>query len=236
MRAVRFLLIVIVVLGGLFVAADRIAVSVAESKAAERTRQSQGLSAKPEVSIKGFPFLTQVAAGRLDEVRVTARGLQADDGKDKIRIDRLTADLHGVRLSDGYRRAVADTAGGTVLITYADLSAAAPHGVSVAYGGPAQDGTARVKVTGAVALPVIGTVRRSVISEVRVRGGDTVTLHARSVPGAEAFPGLEKLIRQKIDFTGTVAGLPRGIALDSVTATPDGITVAVTGTDVVLAD
>ncbi|MDJ0345088.1 DUF2993 domain-containing protein [Streptomyces sp. H10-C2] len=235
MRAARILLIVLVVLGGLFVAADRIAVSVAENKAAERAQQTQGLSSKPDVSIKGFPFLTQVASDKLDDVKITAHDIQAQGGGERLRIESFTADLHGVRLSDSYRRAVADTADGSALITYADLSAAAPPGVTVSYGGEGKDGKGKVKVTASVSLQIIGTVKRSVVSEVSVEGGNTVRLHADAIPGADSIPGLDKLIREKIDFTRKLVGLPSGITLQSVATTPGGITVAASGTHVILA-
>lgn len=54
MRALRVLLIVIVIFGGLFVAADRVAVNLAEDMAADKIRSSQGLGKTPEVAIKGF--------------------------------------------------------------------------------------------------------------------------------------------------------------------------------------
>ena len=68
MRALRILVIVAVILGGLFVIADRVAVGFAEDEAAEQLKTSEGLAKTPDVSIKGFPFLTQVASGELDEV------------------------------------------------------------------------------------------------------------------------------------------------------------------------
>lgn len=236
MRAARILLIVLVVLGGLFVAADRIAVSVAEDKAAERAQQTQGLSSKPDISIKGFPFLTQVASDKLDDVRITAHDIQAGTGAERLRIDSFTADLRGVNLSGNYQRAVADTADGSAFITYADLSAAAPPGVTVAYGGESKDGKGRVKVTGSVSgVPVLGTVKRSVTSVISVEHGDTVRLHADVIPGVGSIPGLDKLIREKIDFTRSLVGLPTGIKVQSVVTTPSGISVAASGTNVVLA-
>ncbi|MCM2420756.1 DUF2993 domain-containing protein [Streptomyces sp. RKAG293] len=235
MRAARILLIVLVVLGGLFVAADRIAVSVAEDKAAERAQQTQGLSSKPDISIKGFPFLTQVASDKLDDVRITAHDIQAGTGAERLRIDSFTADLRGVNLSGNYQRAVADTADGSAFITYADLSAAAPPGVTVAYGGESKDGRGRVKVTGSVTMPLIGTVKRSVTSVISVEHGDTVRLHADVIPGVGSIPGLDKLIREKIDFTRSLVGLPTGIKVQSVVTTPSGISVAASGTNVVLA-
>lgn len=235
MRAARILLIVLVVLGGLFVAADRIAVSVAQDKAAERAQLTQGLSSKPDISIKGFPFLTQVASDKLDDVKITAHDIQAGTGAERLRIDSFTADLRGVNLSGNYQRAVADTADGSAFITYADLSAAAPPGVTVAYGGESKDGKGRVKVTGSVTMPLIGTVRRSVTSVISVEHGDTVRLHADAIPGADSIPGLDKLIREKIDFTRSLVGLPTGIKVQSVVTTPSGIAVAASGTNVVLA-
>ncbi len=74
MRALRVLLVIVVILGGLFVAADRVAVNIAEDKAADKIRGSQGLDRTPEVSITGFPFLTQVANRSLDEVDATIDG------------------------------------------------------------------------------------------------------------------------------------------------------------------
>ncbi|MCZ4099451.1 LmeA family phospholipid-binding protein [Streptomyces sp. H39-C1] len=235
MRAARILLIVLVVLGGLFVAADRIAVSVAQDKAAERAQLTQGLSSKPDISIKGFPFLTQVASDKLDDVKITAHDIQAGTGAERLRIDSFTADLRGVNLSGDYQRAVADTADGSAFITYADLSAAAPPGVTVAYGGESKDGKGRVKVTGSVTMPLIGTVKRSVTSVISVEHGDTVRLHADAIPGADSIPGLDKLIREKIDFTRSLVGLPTGIKVQSVVTTPSGISVAASGTNVVLA-
>jgi hypothetical protein len=237
MRALRILLIIVVILGGLFVAADRVAVHFAESEAASKAQQTQGLSEKPDVSIHGFPFLTQVAAKKLDDVTVTAKGITAGTGGSALRIERFTADLRGVRLGNGFASAVADTADGSALVTYADLTKAAPDGVSVAYGGAAANGKGKVKVTVSLSLPVVGTVKRSVVSQVSVTGGNTIQLHADSIPNVSGLPSsVETLIRGQVDFARKLVGLPEGIELKSVDTSPDGITVAATGTKVVLAD
>ena len=59
--------------GRLGVAADRAACAVAENQMASQI-QKQGFPAKPHVTIEGFPFLTQVAAGRLNKVVIRAAG------------------------------------------------------------------------------------------------------------------------------------------------------------------
>ncbi|WP_225848012.1 DUF2993 domain-containing protein [Streptomyces sp. HPF1205] len=233
MRVARIVLIVLVVLGGLFVAADRILVSVAQDKAAEQAKITEGLSSKPHVSIEGFPFLTQVLTGKLDDVKVEATGLAADGGTgQQVRFQSLRADLRGVKLSDGFKRAVADKADGQVFLTYADLrDAIGVPGLKVSYGGPAKNGAALVKLSG----PILGG-DLSVVSEVSVRGGDSVALHAENIPTAFTALGLENQVRQRIDVQVPIAHLPSGLGLTGVGTAPDGISVAAAGKDVVLAD
>ncbi|MFB7286475.1 LmeA family phospholipid-binding protein [Actinacidiphila glaucinigra] len=236
MRAVRILLVLVVVLGGLFVAADRIAVHFAESEASDRAQQTLGLTSPPGIDIKGFPFLTQVLAEKLDDVEVTADGVQATGtGGQTLRVARFQADLHGVKLGSGFSSAVADTAEGTALVRYEDLAKAAPSGVTIGYGGTSENGKGQVKVGVEVSTPV-GTIKRSVVSEVSVTGKGGIKLTAGKIPGLESLPPVvEDLIRERIDFTRALSGLPEGIELRSVTATADGISIAATGTKVVLA-
>jgi hypothetical protein len=232
MRVARITLIVVVILGGLFVAADRVAVHLAETRAAKQAQITEGLTARPKVSIEGFPFLTQAATGKLDDVKVTAQDINAGDGQESLRIESFHADLHGVKLSNGYRTAVADSADGLAFITFADLTKAAPDGITVSYAGATKDGATLVKLTGSI--PGIGS-KISVLSQITVRGADTIGLRAQPLPKAFTALGLDDDIRQRIDFTRQLTHLPGGIALTSVTATPDGISVAAGGHHVILA-
>lgn len=234
MRALRMTLILAVVLGGLFLAADRLAVKLAEQEAADRIQRSQGLSETPQVSIKGFPFLTQVLDKNLDEVKVDLDGVTATAGGRSIRVTGLAAELHDVRLGDHYSSATADRASGSALISFEDLSMAAPEGVKVSYGGKDSAGRSQVKVTASVDVPLVGRVERSVTSTVSIAGGDKIRLRADAIPGTQ-IPGLESLIRGKIDFDRELSGLPQSIELDEVTTTRDGVSVSVTGEKVPLA-
>lgn len=228
MRALRTLLIVVVILGGLFVGADRLAVHIAENKAADQIRSSEGLSASPHVDIKGFPFLTQVLGKTLDQVDITMDGVEADAQGRKVRITRVKAQLHDVRISGSFSSAVAARATGTAHISYEDLTKASQTGAKVTYGG-----SGKVKVTGSV-LVLGRTVTRSVTSSVSMVGTNRIRVHADTVPG-EGIPGLEGLVRGKTDFDSAIGGLPSGLRLEKVQATPDGVDVGVTGTDVTLA-
>lgn len=230
MRALRILLITAVILGGLFTIGDRLAVNYAESEAAERIAADQGLAAgSANVSIKGFPFLTQVMGKELDQVDVTLTGVEASAGGRKVRVTEMDAALKNVRLKNNFSTAVAASASGTARISYADLAKASGEDVTLGYGG-----NGKVKVTGGVELPVLGSVTRSVLSSVSVVGGDTIRVRADKVPG-EGIPGLEGRVRERTDFDRQVGGLPAGLKLTKAEATPEGLAVTVTGTDVVLA-
>jgi hypothetical protein len=229
MRALRILLVIAVVLGGLFVVADRIAVGMAESQAADRIKVQEGTADSTDVSIKGFPYLTQALSKEFDEVEIRLTGIETRAAGRPVRINEMTADLFDVRVGDGYSTATAARAEGTARITYEDLTNAADDGVTVGYG---QNG--KVKVTGSVTLPLFGKITRSVVSSVSIVGGDTIRVRADKVPG-EGIPGLEGEIRKKTDFDRKLGGLPAGLTLDKVQATPEGVVLTVTGKDVSLA-
>ncbi|MGW2842585.1 LmeA family phospholipid-binding protein [Streptomyces sp. NPDC001493] len=228
MRALRILLIVVVVLGGLFVAVDRLAVHFAENEAADRVEFTGATATSTDVSIHGFPFLTQIVGRDLDRVDITLKGIEAGTNGDTIRISELRAELDRVAIGEGYTSARAGLVKGTALVSYADLSDAAEDGVTVQY---ADNG--KVKVTGTV--QVLGKdLTRSVVSSVTLVDGRTVRVRADAVPG-EDIPGLEGLVRSRTDFERTVGGLPNGVVLKKVEALPEGLEISVEATDIALA-
>ncbi|MEV6016290.1 MULTISPECIES: DUF2993 domain-containing protein [unclassified Streptomyces] len=243
MRALRISLILLVVLGGLFVLADRVAVGFAEDEAAGRIKSTEGLASTPDVSIGGFPFLTQVVAGEFDDVKIGIKDYEAPTGGTgssarTIRIDDLDAEMHGVAFSSGYSSATAGSATGTASISYAELLKAAKSGPSeIAPGVKAQiiglsdGGNGKIKVT--VSGTVLGAKLPepvSVLSSVTV-SGDTVKVHADSLPklGVRLAEGR---IRSITDFQQKIQQLPGGIKLDRVEAAPNGVEISVKGSDV----
>lgn len=253
MRALRIFLIVVVVLAGVFVAADRIAVSFAQDKAADELRSSENLSEKPDVSINGFPFLTQIAGGELDDVRVgikdytaTTGGASGDgaaaQGSATIHITDLNAQMKGVTFANSFSTATADSATGSARISYAELlKAARVQPVEVAPGVTAKvthlsdGGNGKIKVT--VAATVLGKELKepiTVLSTLRV-DGDVVKAHADAAPKIGGVPTPESKVRQITDFQQTITGLPAGIHIDQVSAAPDGVHVTVVGSHVHLA-
>ncbi|GHG30926.1 hypothetical protein GCM10018791_54550 [Streptomyces zaomyceticus] len=215
-----------VVLGGVLVGIDRLAVAYAESEAAGRVKLSSARSEAIEVDIKGFPFLTQVVDKRFDEVDVKATGVTATAGDKRIRVGELTVALRDVTVTGDWAGAKAGSASGTALISYADLTAASDREATVAYGG-----NGKVKVTGGVT--VMGrTLTRTVLSTVTVVNGDTIRVRADEVPG-EGIPGIEELVRERTDFERPI-GVIAGMKVEKVEPRPDGLAVTVAGKDVVL--
>ncbi|KOV60830.1 DUF2993 domain-containing protein [Streptomyces sp. MMG1121] len=106
----------------LVVLADRWALLYAEHKASQRLQDSMHLAAAPEVSIGGFPFLTQVAAGRLDSVRVTVPDIPAH----RVTLTQVTATADDIRIDgDGptsVRGALVRQVHGQVLLSFADMN------------------------------------------------------------------------------------------------------------------
>ena len=247
MRGLRILLILVVVLGVLFVIVDRVAVHFAEGEAADKIKATENLASTPDVDIKGFPFLTQLAGGSLDDVEVGIKDYEADTGEAgrTLRIDRLTADMKGVEFSGDYSSAVADRATGTATISYAELLRTAKAeptdvglGVKAQVVGLSDGGNGKIKVAVRIQGAIAGAVHIdktvSVLSSVAVEN-DKVRVHADSLPVIGGLALAESRVRSITDFQQAVDRLPGGIELDKVQAAPDGVEISVKGSHVRLA-
>ncbi|MFV0135089.1 DUF2993 domain-containing protein [Streptomyces sp. HMX87] len=244
MRALRTLLIVVVILGGLFVAADRLAVNFAEGEAADRLKAEENLATTPDVSINGFPFLTQLAGGELDDVDVRIEDYEAatGDGSEKIRIADLKANLKGVEFSGDRSSATAATATGTATIAYDELLRTAKSeptqvapGITARVVGLSDGGNGKIKVE--VEATVFGAELPEpvpVLSSVTVKNNQ-VEVEADALPAIGGVELAESRVRQITDFQQTIDELPGGIRLDKVQAAKDGVEITVKGSNVRLA-
>ena len=121
------------VLAALPIAADRVGLLVAERQIASKVQSSQDLDRRPSVTIDGFPFLTQVVANHYPRVRLRAQGLTVGSTDRRVRLADLDARLHDVRTIDKFSGASVETADGTAMLSYPELSKAL--GVTVGYAG-----------------------------------------------------------------------------------------------------
>jgi hypothetical protein len=226
------LLVVLLVLGAGLVAADLVASGVAERSIAQRVQQSGGLPERPEVEVRGRPFLLQALRGRYDDVVVRSAEVPAG----QLGLSDVVTELSGVRVP--LRQALSSTSAPVPVqsvrtrgvVSYEALTATvADRGLRV---GAAEAGL--VRVTGGV--QVLGrTLEASAVSRPElVDGGIVVTAERFEVGSPAADALLTRGLGDRLDFRVDVAQLPFGLALTSLRAGADGVTVTAEATDTVL--
>ncbi|MFC9927811.1 DUF2993 domain-containing protein [Streptomyces sp. NPDC127190] len=162
-RWVKVLVITLVVLAVLFTIADRVSLHYANKEVARLAEQKYGYANSTDghmdVSIEGFPFLTQAFSQDFDHVRLTAGQFLIDTTTNAqggyLHVKELVLDLRHVRVTSlTARSAEADLATGSLTLSYEELSgvltrlAGGPLHVSQAPGSAGQ--AARLKVTGTI--------------------------------------------------------------------------------------
>jgi len=204
----------VLVLLVLLVVLDRIAVAYADNKAAEQMK-SQGFPTKPDVSIEGFPFLTQVARRHLDHVHITASHVK--EGPVTL---SLVADATDVLLNPGFQSGTITHVNGTGLIGFSDLAAAAQ-----AAGAPdlkiSAAGPDRVKL----AVNVLG-IDASATAAIERTGPRTFRVHLTSAGGIPAS------VLGPLNFTFRVPDLPMNLSIQSVRVSRQGVVIHATGSNV----
>jgi hypothetical protein len=228
---VRALLVVLVLLVGLAVVADRVAVGYVEDRVGRELADQGGLQGPPDVEITGFPFLTQLVAGRYDEVRIS---LSADElGQPEG--TRADVALHGVRvpfsgvLSGSVSEVPVDRIDGTATLSYDLLSAQLGGDTTLRREGDGLRITKTVQVAG-MTLPLTAT------GTVALDGDELVVDVARASGAGAAIPGfLVGQVSDLLDLRYTIPPLPFGLQLTSVTPAEDGVEVTAEATDTVLA-
>jgi hypothetical protein len=115
-RARKYVMVLVIIVA-LLVAADFAARVAAQNVMATKI-QEQGLSHKPDVSIGGFPFLTQVASKDLKQVTISTTNLT----EGPVTISRINATATGTRLNSYTSQSgTISSLSGTALISFASL-------------------------------------------------------------------------------------------------------------------
>jgi hypothetical protein len=203
----------------LLVVIDRVSLVVAERKLAARVETTQHLSARPHLTIEGFPFLLQALQGRYRHVNITSNAPITRSG---VTITQAHVQLNGVRVrtSDVLRGTVRDvpvhSGTGTALITYATLTTLVHR-----YGGVA-GGTVTVTAAGAGEAKLTGPLGLSVdVSATIARGG------VRIIPDAAELATLPSFVSTGITHALAtpipLPALPFGVTLTSGNFQPTGL-------------
>jgi LmeA-like phospholipid-binding len=203
---------IVLVLVVLFVVLDRVAVAYAENQAAQQM-QSQGFPTKPDVTIKGFPFLTQVAARRFNDVHITASNVPAGPVKFSF-----TADATDVLLNPGFQSGTISHVTGTGLIPFSSVASAFGGGSGLTISSA---GGNNMKVS----LSVLG-FNVSMTGTIEQAGPNTLKVHLNQPSGIPVSLPIPT------DFTIHIPPLPMHLTIQSVQVTSQGVLIHATGSDI----
>jgi hypothetical protein len=227
----RALVVVLVLLLGLAVLADRVAHGMAEDRVAAELVEKGGLQGSPEVEIAGFPFLTQVLGGRYDDVRISATAEELGQPAGT----RADIALHGVQvplssvLSGSVGEVPVERIDGTATLSYDLLEAQLGGDTTLHREGDGLRITKTVELLGQeIPLTATGTVT--------LDGNDLVVDVANATGAGVDIPDLlVDRVADLLDLRYAVPALPFGLTLTSVTPADEGVDVTVEATDTVLA-
>jgi hypothetical protein len=227
----RRLLIVLVVLAALLVVADRVSVVVAQSVLAGQIEQQLDLDRKPDVSIRGIPFLTQAVGGTYKDIRVQLPDVDAGDVQD-VAVD---ARLQGARvpLSDAVGGNVdqipVDRISGTLGIPYDQLARASGiSGLTITRNGDALRLSGSVRVLGR-------TVDAEAVGRVEVDSGRiAINAERAEVAGVPVPEAVLAEAARLLSFRVQPRNLPLDLRITAVRIGDTGLLVDAVSDDVVL--
>jgi hypothetical protein len=220
----RTLIIVLIVLVGLLVALDFGARAFAESKVASEI-QSQGFPKKPNVSIEGFPFLTQVAARDFKDVLISSSNVT----EGPLLIQNIDATMTGVHVNSSFNGGTVDNLNGTLSVTFAALAnamtsqAGALGQVAGAGLNLSQAGSDEVKAT----LDLVVASGTAVWRVSRTNDGKDISIQLVNSSGLTS-----SLLSGIGNIMIPLPSLPLGLSIQTISVTPSGLAGTVTGHNV----
>ena len=227
----RRLLIVLVVLAALLVAADRVGVVVAQNRLASEIQQQLDLDAKPDVSIRGIPFLTQAIRGTYKDIRMQLPDVDAGDVRD-LAVDARLQGAH-VSLSDALGgnvdRIPVDQISGTLLIPYDQLALASGiSGLTITREGDSLRLTGSVQVLGR-------SIKAEAVGRVEVNDGRiAINAEQAKVAGIPVPTAVLDEAARLLSFRVQPQNLPLNLRITAVHLTDTGLLVDAVSDDVVL--
>jgi hypothetical protein len=223
-RARRYILVLVIIVA-LLVVLDFGARLAAQNIMATKIQQ-QGLSQKPDVTIDGFPFLTQVASKDFQRVNIAASNIIAGP----VTITKVDATATGIRLkSYSSASGTITNVSGTALISFASLGNTLAQQIGplgALLNGAGLNLTAAGPDEVKASLDLVLTSGSATWRVTRLSGNQ---LHIGLV-GSSGLPA--SLLGSIQSLTVQIPKLPLGLTIDSVSVTPNGVVGDVSGRDV----
>ncbi|MDS1271912.1 DUF2993 domain-containing protein [Lipingzhangella sp. LS1_29] len=225
----KVLVVGVLVLLALVVAADRGLHYATENEVGNQVARQYPMTAEPDVTIGGFPFLTQVIAGTYSEVNVVTGAFTYNE----VQLERVDVTLTDVEapLSDllsGEPDIVAEEAEGTILVPYSELQQRIQReGMTIEQEG----GTPRI--TGDFAH---GGISVSVQSDLELAVEEsTISVSPRNIEVSGDVPIDVDLVEDSLAFELPLGELPFGLRVTDIQTEPNGLEVTAEGEDVPVA-
>jgi hypothetical protein len=212
---------VLVVLTGLDFGARAVAENIMASQI-----KDQGFPKKPDVSIEGFPFLTQVISRDFSDIKISS----TDIVEGPLEIASVNATMSGVHVSTNFQSGTIDHLNGTIDVTFAALANAMTSqagGLSGILNGSgltlSQAGPNEVKASFDLVV-----VSGAAVWRVTRTGHNVINIHLVSTSGD--LPS--NLLSSIGDINVPLPALPVGLSIQSISVTPNGLVGIVTGQNV----
>ena len=207
-------LFTIIVLAILLVIGDRVANAIAENAMASQF-VSNGFPVKPNVSIEGFPFLTQLVAKDFKTVNISAGNVPAGP----VTITSVHATINGMHISSLSSNASAkvDHVTATAFISFGALAAAGGlgngSGLTVS-----PDGKNKLKITAGVGGVFTDTEEAKIVQT----GPQTISIQVLNTGGA-----VGSLLSSFGSFSFTLPkGVPASLRITSIVVNSQGLTLS----------
>lgn|GEM_PF-428763 len=246
-KAPIVLLVLLIVLVLLLLAADRVGNHVANDKLADQVatqaqRKDVKLGAQPTAEITGFPFLTQVAAGKYDKILVHMRDVTVQSySVPKLDITATGVHAKASDVLNGDGPITADTISGTATVGWGYVNQAARDQLGqsdvkdLRLSG--QDGTLHVRMTVTVYgqdLKLAGTATPTLAD-----GGKRLQIGFDKVHpvGAKLPPAAQGIVTNMLKQLGLriqLPTLPYGLKLTDIDPQSGGLNVSAKADDVSL--
>lgn len=232
-----FLLVILAV-------ADRFGAAVAErliaDRVAEQVTAQKATSDRPDVTVEGIPFLTQVLRGEYQEIKIDMRNFSGPAGDATIRMPLLDVRAQDVRapldtLRSGQGDIVAGTVTGSGTIDYATITQLINRkGVKLGE----KDG--KIAVTAPVRVDLLNRdVTVNGTADLEVLAGNKIRLRFDQVT-AEGLPDIPLVqnalnnYAKSLSLEMNVPALPLDLKVEKVQPTPAGLAFTAGARDVAL--
>jgi DUF2993 family protein len=238
---ITFLVLLIIVVAAVVIG-DRFARSYAErmisDKVAEQVANQKATSEQPDVTIEGFPFLTQVVAGKYDAIHIQLPGFSGPAGNGQtittkmldVRATDVIAPIDTIRTGNG--DITAGAVSGTGLLDYAQL-------VKMVNQKDVELSEKDGKLVGKAPVTALGqTINVSATAALAVKNGVVQVrfsdVQAEGLGDNALIRGLINTYVQKLAFDIKVPPLPLKLVVQKVEPLPDGLQFTAGARDVAL--